>query len=68
MPYRRAWRPPRTAIVLIVTIVIALVMIDLMRQDSLVRSVFDSLSPSRTPVERFIDDTGLPPRTRPTRQ
>ena len=67
MPYGRAGRPPRAAVVLIVAIAIALVMIDLMRQDSVVRSVFDSLFPSRSPVERLIDDV-LPPRTRPRRQ
>lgn len=68
MPYGRAGRPRRAAVVLIVTIVIVLVMIDLMRQDSVVRSVFDSLFHSRSPVERFIDDTGLPRPTRPRRQ
>ena len=68
MPYGRVGRPPRAAVVLIVTILIALVLVDLMRQDSVVRSVFDSLFPSRTPVERFIDDSGIPLRTRPTRQ
>ena len=67
MPYGRAGSPPRTVVVLIVTIVIALVMIDLMRQDSVVRSVFDSLVPNRTPVGRFIDDVP-PSRTRPTRR
>ena len=68
MPYGRAGRPPRTVVVLIITLVLALVMIDLMRQDSVVRSVFDSLFPSQAPVERFIDDSGIPLRTRPTRQ
>lgn len=68
MPYGRAGRPPSAAVVLIVTIVIALVMIDLMRQDSVVRSVFDSLFPSRAPVERFIDDSRIPRPTRPRRQ
>ena len=68
MPYRRAGRPPRAAVVLIVTIVIALVMIDLMRQDSVVRSVFDSLFPSRAPVERSIDDSRIPRPIRPRRQ
>ena len=67
MPYARAGRPHRAAAVLIVTIVIILVMIDLMRQDSVVRSVFDSLVPNRTPVGRFIDDV-LPSRTPPTRR
>ncbi len=67
MPYGRARKPSRSALVLIVTIVIALVMIDLLRQDSVVRSVFDSLFPSRTPVERLIDDV-LPRRTRPERR
>lgn len=67
MPYGRAGRPRRATVVLIVTIVIALVMIDLMRQDSVVRSVFDSLFPSRTPVENLIDDV-LPRRTRPERR
>jgi len=67
MPYGRARRPSRLALVLIVTIVIALVMIDLMRQDSVVRSVFDGLVPYRTPFGRLIDDV-LPGRTRPTRR
>ncbi len=68
MPFGRAGKPRRAAVVLIVTIVIVLVMIDLMRQDSVVRSVFDSLSPSRAPVELFIDDSRTPRPTRPRRQ
>ncbi len=64
MPYGRAGRPPRTVVVLIVTIVIALVMIDLMRQDSVVRSVFDSLFSSWG----FIDDSRVPRPTRPIRE
>ena len=68
MPYGRVGRPPRAAVVVIVTIMIALVLVDLMRQDSVVRSVFDSIFSSRTPFERLIDDSGIPPPTRPTRQ
>lgn len=68
MPYGRAGRPPRTVVVLIITLVIALVMIDLMRQDSVVRSVFDSLFSSRAPAERSIDDSRIPRPTRPRRQ
>ncbi len=68
MPYGRAGRPRRAAVVLIVTIVIALVMIDLMRRDSVVRSVFDSLFPSWAPIERSIDNPRIPRPTRPRRQ
>jgi hypothetical protein len=68
MPYERAGIPPRAAVVVIVTIMLALVLVDLMRQDSVVRSVFDSLFPSQSPVERLIDGSGIPHRTRPTRQ
>ena len=68
MPYGRVGRSPRAAVVVIVTIMIALVMIDFLRQDSVVRSVFDSLSPSQTPVQRPIDGSGIPRPTRPTRQ
>ena len=67
MPYARARRRPRAAVVLIVTMVIVLVMIDVMRQDSVVRSVFDSLFPTRAPAERFIEEA-LPLRERPTRR
>jgi hypothetical protein len=68
MPYGRVGRPPRAAVVVIVTIMIALALVDLMRQDSVVRSVFDSIFPSQTPLERLIDDSGIPRPTRPIRQ
>ncbi len=61
MPYGRAGRSPRTAVVLIVAIVIALAMIDLMRQDSVVRSVFDSLW-------GLVDDSRNPRPIRPIRE
>jgi hypothetical protein len=48
-------------VVLIVAIVIALAMIDLMRQDSVVRSVFDSLW-------GLIDDSRNPRPIRPIRE
>ena len=63
MPYGRVGRSPRAAVVVIVTIMMALLLVDLLRQDSLVRSVFDSLFPSQT----LIDDSGIPRPTRPAR-